>query len=173
MTANVFNWKKLFWFCLGLALASTFCMKWIEDDFISNGKLFSIMDLELKLNKEGLIKIFGGMDNKARTVVDYHLHFDFFFMAGVFPCIAAICMLIRERIEKKIVRSILFIIAFLQLVAWSFDIYENLHLIKWMEDPSSIDKIEFYHILVRLKFILSLGGLAISALSFLFFRSKK
>ena len=172
MTANVFNWKKMFWFCLGLTLASGFCMKWIESEFISNGKLFSIMDLELYLDKDGLVKLFAGMNDKARTILDYHLHFDFFFMAGVFPGTAAICMLTRERIEKKTIRGILFTIAFLQLAAWSFDIYENLHLIRWMNDPASIDNIDFYHTLVRLKFIIVLSGIPASLIAFVFFRRK-
>lgn len=173
MTANVFNWKKLFWFCLGLTLASAFCMKWIEEDFISNGKLFSIMDLELHLDKDGLVKLFAGMDDKARTILDYHLHFDFFFMAGVFPGTAAICMLTREKIEKKIIRALLFAIACVQLAAWSFDIYENLHLLKWMNDPASIDNLDFYHTLVRSKFIIALSGIPASLAAIIFFRKKQ
>ena len=103
MTANVVNWKKLFWFCFGLTLASAFCMKWIEGDFISNGKLFSIMDLELRLDKDGLTKLFAGMDDKARTILDYHLHFDFFFMAGVFfPVRLLFVWLQGKRLKRKL-----------------------------------------------------------------------
>jgi len=175
MTANVFNWKKMFWFCLGLALASGFCMKWIEDGFISNGKLFSIFCLELYLDKQGLAELFAGMKDNAKTILDYHLHFDFFFMAGVFPGTAAICMLTRERIEKKkkMIRSVLFTIAALQLAAWGFDIYENLHLIKWMKNPATIDNVGFYHLLVRLKFIIIISGVAMAAIAFIFFRTRK
>ena len=173
MTANVVNWKKLFWFCFGLTLASAFCMKWIEGDFISNGKLFSIMDLELRLDKDGLTKLFAGMDDKARTILDYHLHFDFFFMAGVFPGTAAICMVTREKIEKKIIRAILFTIACLQLAAWSFDIYENTRLIKWMNDTATIDNIDLYHLLVRLKFTIAISGIIISAATFIFLRGRR
>lgn len=173
MTAIVANWKKLFWFCLGLLLASGFCMKWIEDEFISGGKLFTIFDLELFLDKDGLTKIFAGMDNKARTIVGYHLHFDFFFMAGVFPGIACICMLVRERIEKKFIRAVLFALAALQLAAWSFDIYENLHLIKWLRNPSTIDNIDFYHLLVKSKFVIVVAGIIASAIAFIFFKTRK
>ena len=173
MTANVFNWKKMFWFCLGLTFASAFCMKWIESEFINNGQVFSIMDLELHLDKQGLVKLFAGMDDKAKTILDYHLHFDFFFMAGVFPGIAAICMLTRERVERRMIRSVLFIIASLQLAAWSFDIYENTRLLKWMNNPAAIDKIDFYHLLVRLKFIIAFSGIGISAVAFIFFRSRR
>ena len=174
MSAIVTNWKKLFYFCLGLLLASGFCMKWIEDEFISNGKLFTVFDLELFLDKAGLEKIFKGMELNAKMMVDNHLHFDFFFMAGVFPGIACICMLVRERINKnkKLIRSVFFVIASLQLAAWSFDIYENLHLIKWLKNPETIDHIDLYHLLVRSKFIIIISGIILSALAFIFFKSK-
>jgi hypothetical protein len=172
MSANVFNLKKLFFLCLGLFFASAFCMKWVESEFISNGKPFSIMDLELYLGKEDLIKLLNSLDAKASTAVSYHLHFDFAFMAGVFPGIAILCTLVREKVTNKIVNILLLVFAVLQFIAWGFDIYENLHLIKWLRNPSSVDGIEFYHLLVRLKFIISIGGALMALVAFLFFRKK-
>ncbi len=173
MSAIVTNWKKLFYFCFGLFLTSLFCMKWMEDEFISNGKLFTILDLELYLDKEGLSKTLAGLNEKARTIVGYHLHFDFFFMAGVFPGIASICMLVRERVNKSLIRNVLFALASLQLAAWSFDIYENLHLIKWLKHPETIDGIGFFHLLVKLKFIIAIIGILVSATAFIFFKPGK
>jgi hypothetical protein len=170
MTANVFSWKKLFYFCLGLFLASAFCMKWMEPDFISKGKAFSIMDLELYLNKEQLTALFAGLDDKTRTIVDYHLHFDFFFMAGVFPGIASICMLVREKVNQNLIKKTLFVLAVLQLLAWSFDVYENMHLIKWMKNPATIDRLDLYHTLVKSKFVIAFAGLICAAGAFIFFR---
>ena len=172
MSANVFSWKKLFFFCLELALASMFCMKWIESDFISNGKLFTIIDLELKLGKLELISLLSGLDDKTRTVVGYHLHFDFLFMAGVFPGLASLCMMARERTGNKLIQSLLLLFAFLQFFAWGFDIYENIHLIKWLNNPATVDGIDFYHLLVRLKFIFAFGALLVLLVAFLFFRKK-
>ena len=169
MSANVSSWKKLFYFCLGLFFASAFCMKWIESEFVNNGKPFSIMDLELYLGKDELQQLLQGLNDKTRTIVNYHLHFDFFFMAAVFPGIASLCMLARERMtnERRLIRSILFIVAALQLIAWSFDIYENRHLIKWLKDPASIDEVVLYHLLVRSKFILAFSGIMIAGLAYL------
>lgn len=147
-------------------------MKWIEPEFIAGGRSFSIMDLELYLNREELMQLLKSLDDKTSTVVNYHLHFDFFFMAGVFPGIASICMLARERVERKLIRSALFSIALLQLIAWGCDIYENTHLIKWLKDPSSINNFELYHVLVRLKFIIAFTGIILVGISFLFFRKK-
>jgi len=172
MSANVLNLKKLFFLCLGLFFASAFCMKWVESEFISNGKPFSIMDLELYLGKEELIKLLTSLDDKAATVVSYHLHFDFAFMAGVFPGIAIICTLVREKVNNKLVSILLLVFAILQFIAWGFDIYENLHLIKWLKKPPSVDGIELYHLLVRLKFIFSFGGVLMALIAFLFFRKK-
>jgi hypothetical protein len=172
MIANVFSWKKLFFFCFGLLLASMFCMKWMESEFIHDEKLFSIMDLELYLNKADLGKLLTGLDDKTRTIVGYHLHFDFLFMAGVFPGLACICMMMRNKCRNNIMSSLLWLFALLQFVAWGFDIYENLHLIKWLNDPASIDGVDLYHLLVRLKFIIVFGALLVSLIAFLFFRKK-
>ena len=172
MSANVFSWKNLFFFCLGLFLASMFCMKWIESDFISNGKLFTIIDLELNLDRQALVNLLSGLDDKTKTVVSYHLHFDFAFMAGVFPGMACICMIVRNNCRNSFFCSMLWLFALLQFVAWSFDIYENTHLLKWLNDPQSTDTLSFFHTLVRLKFIFAFGALIISLIAFLFFRKK-
>jgi hypothetical protein len=152
-------------------------MKWVESDFVNKGKTFSIMDLELGLDKLELRQLFQAFDDKTKTIVSYHLHFDFLFMAGVFPGIASICMLTWEKIasERKSLRSILFVLAALQLAAWGFDIYENTALIKWLNNPASIDNdnIELYHFLVRSKFIIAFAGVIATAIAFLFFRKNK
>jgi hypothetical protein len=144
-------------------------MKWIESAFINNGKPFSIMDLELYLGKDELQQLLQGLDDKTKTILNYHLHFDFFFMMGVFAGIACICMLTRERLgkEREMMRSMLVVAAALQLVAWSCDIYENTHLIQWLNAPATVNGIEFYHLLVRTKFILALSGIIIAGLAFL------
>ena len=172
MSANVFSWKKLFFFCLGLFVASMFCMKWIESEFISSGKIFTIIDLELKLGKQELSTLLAGLDDKTRTIVSYHLHFDFLFMAGVFPGLVSICMMTRERTANKLVQSLLILFAFLQIFAWGFDVYENLHLIKWLKYPSTVEGIDFFHLLVQLKFLFAFGALLVSLIAFLFFRKK-
>lgn len=172
MSANDFSWKKLFFLCLGLTLASMFCMKWIEPEFISDGKLFTIIDLELNLDRRALINLLSSLDDKTKTIVGYHLHFDFAFMAGVFPGLACICMMMRNKCRNNIMGSLLWLFALLQFVAWSFDIYENVHLIKWLNEPASVDGLDLFHLLVRLKFIFAFGALVMALVTFLFFRKK-
>jgi hypothetical protein len=130
------------------------------------------MDLELYLNKADLGKLLTGLGDKTRTIVGYHLHFDFLFMAGVFPGLACICMMVRERTGNKLMQSLLLLFATLQFFAWGFDIYENLHLIKWLNDPASVDGVDFYHLLVRLKFIFAIGALLAALAAIIFFRKK-
>ena len=99
------HWKKLFLFCLGLALGTSFCMKWLERSFYANDELFTIMGLELFYPKEKLIAILTGMDAHVKAILRFHLHFDFAFMAGVFPGIAAACMMAKEKLQQPIVMA--------------------------------------------------------------------
>ena len=160
------NWNRLLLFCLGLSLASAFAMKWMESDFIYNNEPVSILGLELFYPKEKIITILSGIDNKVKTILGYHLYFDFIFMAGVYPGIASLCMIAAEKINKKSLKVILFAFAFLQLFAWTFDIIENYHLLKWLKDPVIGNEFGFYHTVVYSKWMIALSGFVLSAVAF-------
>ncbi|MBL7739436.1 MAG: hypothetical protein JNK14_09460 [Chitinophagaceae bacterium] len=164
-------WKNLFLFCLGLFGAAAFCMKWMESDLYANGEKFSIMGLELFYPKEKVIAVMTGLDDQVRTVLSYHLHFDFVFMAGVFPGIAALSMMARHKAAGQL-KTILLVSAILQAVAWGADIYENLSLLKWMKDPVIGDEFGLFHFIVAAKWIIALTG-ALMAISVLVFMRKK
>lgn len=149
-------WQKLFLFCLGLFIAAGFCMKWMEGDFLHNGSLFTIIGLEIIYPQEKVLDIFSGLDDKVKTILRYHLLFDFVYMAGVFPGIAALCMIARKKSDSSILKIILLSFAFLQLVAWGCDIYENLSLLKWLKDPAMINGFAMYHFIVTAKWIIAL-----------------
>src|SRR4030095_8770032 len=122
MKNNFLRWNRLFLFCLGLFIAGAFAMKWIENDLIYNGEKISIFGLELFYPKEKIMEIFSGINDKVRTILNYHLSFDFIFMAGCYPGIASLCMLAAEKVSPINIKRILFILAFIQLFAWAFDI---------------------------------------------------
>ena len=61
MILNYKHWKTLFLVCLGITVGSAFCMKWMESDFLHNGKLFTIIGLEITYSKEKIIEIFSGI----------------------------------------------------------------------------------------------------------------
>jgi len=166
MNRNFDRWNKLFLFCLGLFLAGAFTMKWIEPDLIYKNEKISIFGLELFYPKEKIIEIFSGIDDKVQTLISYHLSFDFIFMAGVYPGIACVCMIAMGKVNGDPLKKILFLLACLQLFAWTFDIIENFYLLKWLKQPVIGNEFGFYHVVVYAKWIIALSA-ALIALSIL------
>jgi len=152
------RWHRLFLFCFGLFIAGAFAMKWMESDLLYNNEKISIFGLELFYPKEKIIEIFSGINDKVRTILGYHLSFDFIFMAGVYPGIACLCMLAADRVNGKTQKRILFILAFLQIFGWTFDVIENYFLLKWLKTPVIGDEFGFYHLVVYSKWIIALTG---------------
>lgn len=166
------RWKPLFLFCLGLFIAAAFCMKWMENDLLVNGEKFTIMGLELFYTKEKIMAIMANLDEQVRTILRYHLHFDFVFMAGIFPGIAALCMMAGRKLSPGISRNVLLSLAVLQSAAWAGDIYENLSLLKWMDSPVADDEFAWYHGIVAAKWIIALAGALAASIALLFTRKK-
>ncbi len=160
------GWQKLFLFCLGLFLGTAFCMKWMEGDFVSNGRLFTIIGLEISYPKEKVVSVLAGLDDKVRTILRYHLWFDFAFMAGVYPGIAALCMMTVGKVTKNGIKKILVVLAFMQLVAWGCDIYENILLLRWVSYPVIGNEFGFYHFIVALKWVFALAGVLTAVVFF-------
>ncbi len=158
MISSQKRWKKLFLFCLGLTVASVFCMKWMENDLLVQGEKFTIMGLELFYPKEKMLAVLAGLDQPVRTILRYHLSFDFIFMAGIFPGIAALCMMASFKFHTGIIKKIVVILAALQAVAWGFDITENSYLLKWISEPVIGDEFVFFHFVVAAKWIIALTG---------------
>src|SRR6187402_533238 len=150
------RWQRLFLFCLGLFIAGAFAMKWMETDLLYNNEKISIFGLELFYPKEKIVEIFSGINDKVRTILGYHLSFDFIFMAGCYPGIACLCMMARMEIGRKSIKSILFIFAFLQIFGWTFDVIENFYLLKWLKNPVVGDEFGFYHVVVYSKWTIAL-----------------
>jgi hypothetical protein len=158
MKNALYRWQRLFLFCLGLFIAGAFAMKWMENDLLFNNEKISIFGLELFYPKEKIVEIFSGITDKVRTILGYHLSFDFIFMTGCYPGIACLCMMAREKFKSKNLKMILFLLASLQLAAWAFDITENYYLLKWLKNPVIGDEFSFYHIVVYSKWIIALTG---------------
>lgn len=161
------GWQRLFLWSLGLFLGTAFCMKWMEGDFAGPGGLFTIIGLEIGYPADRIREILGGLDARVSTILRYHLVFDFAFMAGVYPGIASLCMMARDKIQGSRAASLLLVMALAQLLAWACDIYENYCLLTWLRDPSGVRDIGLYHGVVMLKWALALAGLAL-ALAFVF-----
>ena len=162
MNTNSKGWKKLFLCCLGLFAGTAFCMKWMEADLLQNGQTFTVIGLEITYPKEKVLSILSGLDEHVKTILRYHLSFDFVFMAGVYPGIAALCMMARNRSYKPFTQKLLLLLAILQVAAWGFDIVENLYLLKWMKNAAIGNEFTLYHSIVAAKWIIALGGALIA-----------
>lgn len=165
------SWKSLFLFCLGLFAGSAVCMKLLESGFYSNGRFFTIIGLELFYSREELGSVLSGLEEPARSLLRFQLLFDFAFMTGVYPGIAALCMMAAQPHPKKRIRKILVFAAFMQIPAGICDARENLYLLQWLKDPETISDLGSYHFVVWVKWILALGAL-ILALPFLLRRKR-
>ena len=162
MSNSYKNWKYLFLFCFGLFAAAAFCMKWMEPDFMQNGKLFTIIGLEISYPKEKVISVLSGLNDHVKTILRYHLSFDFAFMAGVYPGIAALCMMARMKCTGKLIKGILLTCAVLQAVAWGCDIAENCFLFGWIRNPEIGTEFGLYHVIVAAKWIIALGAVIVA-----------
>lgn len=158
MTTNYKGWRKLFLFCFGLFAGTAFCMKWMEGDLVQGGKVFTVIGLEATYTQEKIMAIFSGLEASVRTILQYHLYFDFAFMAGVYPGIAALCMMGREKAAAPLLRRILLALAALQLVAWGCDIVENYYLLQWIKNPVMGNDFGVFHAVVYAKWVLALLG---------------
>ncbi|MBC7872774.1 MAG: hypothetical protein H7Y01_02195 [Ferruginibacter sp.] len=158
MTPEHKRWQPLFLFSLGLFAGTAFCMKWMEGDLWQNGQKFTIIGLEVSYSKERVAAILSGLDGHVKTILRYHLSFDFAFMAGVYPGIAALCMIARDKLQRRSIKKILFALAALQTVAWGCDIAENCYLLKWIKHPVIGDEFNTYHLVVAVKWIIAVAG---------------
>jgi len=158
MTTNYKLWQKLFLFSLGLFAGTAFCMKWMEGDLLQNGQKFTVIGLEISYTKEKVAAIMAGLDEHVRTILRYHLSFDFVFMVGVYPGIASLCMMARDKLGGKFLRKVLFAFAALQIVAWGCDIFENSCLLKWIKNPVIGNDFSTYHYIVYLKWFIAVAG---------------
>jgi len=158
MNYNNKLWRNLFLFSLGLFAGTAFCMKWMEGDFVQHGEKFTIIGLEISYPGERVAAILAGLDEHVKTILRYHLSFDFAFMAGVYPGIAALCMMARAKLVGSGIRKIVLAFALLQMVAWGCDIYENCCLLKWIKNPAIGNEFSFYHFIVAAKWIIALAG---------------
>ena len=148
-------------------------MKWIESDLLFNNEKISIFGLELFYPSKHIEEIFSGITPHVKTILGYHLYFDFIFMAGCYPGIACLCMIAAEKVKNRNFKRILFVFAFQQLIAWAFDIAENFYLLKWLDTPVIGKEFVFYHVVVYSKWAIALGGAILSIGVLSVFRIKK
>ncbi|MET0391497.1 MAG: hypothetical protein ABW019_00095 [Chitinophagaceae bacterium] len=157
-------WKKLFLFCSGLAAGTAVCMKWLEAGFLTDNGKFTILGLELFYSREKVTGVLHSLTPEGLLVLRFHLGFDFAFMAGVYPGLAALCMIAAGKAGSPLLKRLLYLLALLQLPAWVADGLENYYLLGWLASPA-IDSTDFavYHGIVILKWVIALLALLMAA----------
>lgn len=166
------QWNKLLFFCVGLSIGVGFCMSWMESDFRVNGEKFTMIGLQLFYSRQRLAQILSGVDDHVRSILDYHLHFDFALMTGIFPGATCLCMIARNKIVSGSWKKFFFTLANCQLLGWAGDITENLYLLKWLERPVTGNEFILYRFIVTSKWIIGLLAPAF-AIPVILLRQKK
>ena len=145
---------------------------------------FSIFDLEFPGSQETIKNILQGIDKLAtkpgcedclkksadsKKALKNNLLCDFIFMAGIYPFIALLCIATAYKMTYW-GRYIFLGLAILQLVAWLFDILENLYLLNKMKNPDTLSKLyTAYKNIVIAKWIFAVTGLICSLFGLLYF----
>jgi len=162
MNLSYYRWKRLFIFSLGLFIGAAFCMKWIEEDFWAKNEKFTMVGLELFYSAAKIENVLSALDDRVQTILRYHLYFDFAFMAGVYPGITSLCMMARQKVSSSTIKRILFLVAAMQLLAWSADIIENYCILQWIKVPVIGNEFGWYHLIVVVKWVIALAGVLLS-----------
>lgn len=145
---------------------------------------FSIFDLEFPGENETIKNILKGIDalsikpgcdnckeksKKSKTALKNNLLSDFIFMAGVYPFITVLCIATAYKMSHY-GRYIFLGFAVLQLIAWLFDILENLYLLRKMKNPEALSQLHrFYKNMVIAKWVFSVTGFICSIFGLLYF----
>ena len=134
---------------------------------------YSVMKLELPANADSAQHTLQAIDTTVgcKELVRKNLTVDYFFMPGVYLTVAMWLLLIRRNTKKWLMVS-LTTVAILQLVAWALDINENNHLLAAVNSPAHElgMTLAVFKSLVRVKFIIVLGGALFALLTCIFKR---
>ena len=125
--------------CLVLAGLTSLVMKRQSKHFftLSHGvqRPFSILDLELPTSAPELAGLLRGINalpgkesNPVWSALRGQLWVDFLFMPGIYGAIFLLCMKAAQLLSWPPSRALFALLAWTQLLAWAFDIIENLTL---------------------------------------------
>lgn len=104
---------------------------------------------------------FRSYGNKLRlkTIPQFHLIFNFIFMAGILPGITSMCMLARYRKLPAAYTKSLAVMVSLPLLAWLADIAEISWLLHWIAHAHSPDGFALFRWIVAFKWLLLNAGM--------------
>jgi hypothetical protein len=128
---------------------------------------FTIIDIQFPASEAEMDGMIAGMQPEARQALKAHLRLDFLFMAGFYPAIALLCIIIGAK--TGLGEYFFWLVASLQGVAWAADICENVYCLRKMRHPPANGGFRSYSVFVNTKFVLAfLGGAVTLPLAFYF-----
>lgn len=170
------------WFlaCLGLAVFTALVMKRQGEAFFTwrlVRQSFGIIDLELPGTPSELQALLLGIDAlpngegaAVKRAVRGQLWVDFLFMAGIYPGTFLLCMKAAGLLAAPWAQGLFGLLAWAQAAAWSFDVIENVTLLRLLGRPRELWPTGFriYLGVVVAKWVLALTGAicAVSALGY-------
>ncbi len=151
--------------CVGLLLATLLWMTQLAKKFrYRNGSgeqsPFTILDLQFPSSETEMDKLVAGLEPPARQALKAHLWVDFLFMAGFYPAIALLCIIIGAKTGPG--EYFFWLVAALQIVAWAADVYENVYGLRKMKEAPVKGGFSTYSFFVNVKFLLAFLGLAVT-----------
>lgn len=124
---------------------------------------FNILDLQFPSSEREMCNIMAGLSPVAQKALRTQLRVDFLFMAGFYPSIAILCIIVGYKTDVG--QYFFLLMAALQLFAWVFDILENGYCLRKLRKPvvgATNNAFQSYSFFVYAKFILCLAGVAVA-----------
>jgi hypothetical protein len=139
---------------------------------------FNIMDFEWPEDKTYLHNLIveWSADPEKRNLLLDQLGMDYIFMSVLFPAILILCLLSELRLTAtvsnrnnnyKVIRNLLLIAGWLQILAWTFDFCENTRLENWLV-RGSVDRILLFKEMVFMKFTIGIVGFLLGSGTYLY-----
>ena len=173
-----------FWIYFFILFAGTFITSTIMDilalrfvTFTRVRRKFTIFDLEFTATPGELVQLLKGIDSldlkqamQVKKALRLHLFTDFLFMLCVYPGVAMLCIKTASKM-KGIGDEIFLTLASIQMLAFLFDIIENVYLLNKLRKPeiSTPYVHRMYKRMVMTKWAIAIAGSICSIFGLLYF----
>jgi hypothetical protein len=170
------------WYCAlaGISLLTTIWMKYYQKSFFTRDgvtRAFTISDLEFPSSGNDMVNVLNGIfklpqSQKIASALRRNLLVDFLFMPATYISLFILCMAVSNKMYSPFGTIGFQIFAWLQLLAWVFDIFENIYLLKKIKpniQAPSKGSFLVYSFAVHIKWAIALLGGICSMMVLLYF----
>lgn len=121
---------------------------------------FTILDIQFPASEAEMDGMVRGMEPTAQRALKTHLWVDFLFMAGFYPAVALLCVIVGAK--TGVGEYFFWLVGALQAVAWLADICENVYCLRKLRPKPVTGGFKSYAMAVNIKFVLAFLGLAVT-----------